>query len=91
MDSISKPQAMMIVARQMRVLPRNIKENRLEWFEKYSAPYTIGIGFEQWIPEEEVLFPTYYAVRFKDSSTNDRWLQFIILKSLESKEKKSND
>ena len=35
MDSISKPQAMMIVARQMRVLPRNIKENRLEWFEKY--------------------------------------------------------
>lgn len=63
----------------------------MEWFEEYSAPFTIGIGFEQWIPDQKVLFPTYYAIRLKDASVNDRWCQYAILKSLESKEKKSND
>ena len=65
----------------------NLSEMR-EWFKEYSAPYTTGIGFEQWLPDQKVLFPTYYAIRFKDSNTHDKWLQYVILKSLESKEKK---
>ena len=42
MEDISKKKAMMIVAKQMRVLPTNIKEDRLEWFEKF-----LHDGFEQ--------------------------------------------
>ena len=68
----------------------NLAEMR-EWFEEYSAPFTTGIGFEQWLPDQKVLFPTYYVIKFKDFSTHNRWLQYAILKSLESKEKKSND
>jgi hypothetical protein len=41
-DIISKQKAMMILAKQMRVLPTDIKENRMEWFEKYLTD-----GFEQ--------------------------------------------
>jgi hypothetical protein len=68
----------------------NLAEMR-EWFEEYSAPFTTGIGFEQWLPDQKVLFPTYYVIKFKDFSTHNRWIQYAILKSLESKEKKSND
>jgi len=61
----------------------NLAEMR-EWFEEYSAPFTTGIGFEQWLPDQKVLFPTYYVIKFKDFSTHNRWIQYAILKSLES-------
>ena len=42
MENLSKKKAMMIVAKQMRVLPADIKENRLEWLEKF-----LHNGFDQ--------------------------------------------
>ena len=56
-----------------------------EWFEEYSSPHTIAIGFEQWLPDQKVLTPTYYAIKMDTADIYDKWLQYMIVKSLESK------
>jgi hypothetical protein len=63
----------------------NLSEMK-EWFEEYSAPYTIAIGFEQWLPDQKVLTPTYYAVKMDTTKIYDKWLMFMELKSLNQKE-----
>ena len=62
----------------------NLFEMR-EWFEEYSAPHTIAIGFEQWLPDQKVLTPTYYAVKMDTVDMYDKWLEYMILQSLNQK------
>lgn len=62
----------------------NLKEME-EWFECISVPHTIAIGFEQWLPDQKVLVPTYYAVKMDTPDMYDKWLQYMILKSLEQR------
>lgn len=60
----------------------NIREME-EWFNLYSTPYTIPIGFDQFLYFDESnksireTVPTYYAIRMDDSKEYERIVDFI--------------
>ena len=62
----------------------NIREME-EWFNLYSTPYTIPIGFDQFLYFDESnksireTVPTYYAIRMEDSNEYERIVNFIKL------------
>jgi hypothetical protein len=62
----------------------NIQEME-EWFNLYSTPYTIPIGFDQFVYFDESnksireTVPTYYAIRMEDSNEYERIVNFIKL------------